>query len=302
MDRRNVLISAAGAGVVALAGADGVAAAPAIRTQPRATIVAKDRTRLFHRDWGTGKPVVFLSGWALNSEAWAYQVAALSDQGLRCIAYDRRGHGRSDDASGGYDFDTLADDLAVVLETLDLREVTLVAHSMAGGEITRYLTRHGSGRVSKALYLAPITPFLLQTPDNPQGAPAAYFEQNRQAWMRDYPGWLDDNGPPFVTPETSPAMRDWIKGLMLQCSMHAVLACAKSMTTTDFRQELTKITVPSLVIQGDKDASAPLPLTGQRTAALIPGAKLKVYEGTPHGLFVTHIERLNADILAFARG
>lgn len=297
MNRRNILALGATATVLPLR----TQAAPKPRPHRAAQIVARDGTKLFHRDWGEGAPMVFMAGWTLTSEAWAYQAADLSDQGVRCIAYDRRGHGRSDDPGRGYDIDTLADDLDSVLTTLHLRGVTIVAHSMASGEITRYLTRHGAGRVARVVYLAPTTPFLTRTADNPDGAPAAYFERARKTWKTDFPRWLDDNTDPFVTPQTSTGMKDWIKSIMLTCSMQAVVECNKSMVGTDFRRELTKISLPCLVIQGDRDVSAPLPLTGQRTAQLIPGARLVVYEGAPHGLFVTHMDRLNADLLAFAK-
>ena len=295
MNRRSILALGATATVLPLQ----AQAAPKGRRANQ--IVARDGTKLFHRDWGDGAPMLFMAGWTLTSEAWAYQAAELSDRGVRCIAYDRRGHGRSDDPGRGYDIDTLADDLESVLATLDLRGVTIVAHSMASGEITRYLTRHGAGRIARVVYLAPTTPFLTRTADNPMGASAAYFEQARKAWKADFPKWLDDNSDPFFTPEISVGMRDWIKSIMLTCSMQAIMECNRAMVSTDFRRELTRINIPCLVIQGDKDASAPLALTGQRTAELVPGAKLVVYEGAPHGLFITHMDRLNADLLAYAK-
>ena len=295
MNRRSILALGATATVLPLQ------AQTAPKGRRANQIVARDGTKLFHRDWGDGAPMLFMAGWTLTSEAWAYQAAELSDRGVRCIAYDRRGHGRSDDPGRGYDIDTLADDLESVLATLDLRGVTIVAHSMASGEITRYLTRHGAGRIARVVYLAPTTPFLTRTADNPMGAPAAYFEQARKAWKADFPKWLDDNSDPFFTPEISVGMRDWIKSIMLTCSMQAIMECNRAMVSTDFRRELTRINIPCLVIQGDKDASAPLALTGQRTAELVPGAKLVVYEGAPHGLFITHMDRLNADLLAYAK-
>jgi non-heme chloroperoxidase len=301
MNRRNALLSVAGAG---LAGTYATAAAskpgPA-RTPARRQVIARDGTHLFHRDWGDGKPVVFMAGWTLTSETWAYQAADLSDRGLRCIAYDRRGHGRSEDPGRGYDIDTLADDLAAVLDTLDLRDVTLVGHSMASGEMTRYLTRHGSARVSRLLYLAPTTPFLLKTADNPMGLPGAFFDKVRQVWKTDFNKWADDNTAPFFLPDTSPSMIEWLKSSARHCSLRAVVDCNKAMVENDFRAELAAIRLPTLVIQGDKDASAPLELTGKRTAELVPGARLKVYPGAPHGLFITHMAQLNADILAFAQ-
>jgi pimeloyl-ACP methyl ester carboxylesterase len=310
MDRRDFLNSAVAAGVGMSMVAEGSASRAPGGTPSDATgkvqsgsvIRTRDGVELYYRDWGTGRPVVFLSGWTLTSEMWAYQMQPLSEQGVRCIAYDRRGHGRSSDPGRGYDFDTLADDLAAVLEALDLRDVTLVAHSLASGELTRFLTRHGTRRIARLVYLAPVTPFLLKTPDNPDGIDGAYFEHLRnQFFLRDFPGWIADNARPFVVPETSAAMVEWIMNQMRGCSMKAVIDCNRAMTSTDFRPELARIRLPTLVIHGDKDASAPLELTGRKTARLIPGARLEVYEGAPHGLFVTHLERLNADLLAFAK-
>lgn len=267
-------------------------------------IETRDGTHLFYRDWGTGKPLVFLSGWTLSTEMWTHQMVPLSERGLRCIAYDRRGHGRSSDPGRGYDYDTLADDLAAVLEALELREVTLVGHSMASGELVRYLTRHGAERVSGLVFLAPAaTPFLLKTADHPQGVDGAVFEHVRtQVLLKDFPQWIQDNARPFFVPETSTGMIDFFKELMLRCSMKAALECHRAMSATDFRSELPRIGVRSLVIHGDRDVSAPLEFTGRRTADLIPGARLQVYEGAPHGLFVTHAERLNADLLSFVGG
>lgn len=301
MQRRQLFLAAA-AGVALTATRPMVAVAAPSSAGKRGPVIARDGTELFVRDWGEGRTIVFLAGWTLTSEAWAYQAAELSDQGFRCVAYDRRGHGRSDDPGRGYDYDTLADDLESVLRARGLTDVTLVAHSMAGGEAARYMTRHKGARVRNIVFLAPTTPFLTQTPDNPMGVPAAAFERGRKAWLRDFPKWLDDNAGPFVTPETSPSMLTWIKGIMTSCSMRAIIECNKAMVATDFRPDLAAIKVPTLVIHGDKDASAPLALTGKRTAELVPGAKLVVYEGAPHGLFVTHIDRLNADLAAFARG
>jgi non-heme chloroperoxidase len=172
-------------------------------------------------------------------------------------------HGRSSQPGGGYDSDTLADDLATVIERLDLHDVTLVGHSMAGGEIVRYLSRHGAGRVSRIVLIAPTTPFILQTADNPHGVAEAYIDQARAQWSRDFSKWLVDNSRPFFVPETSQEMMDWVGSLMRQASLKAVLDCNYSMAHTDFRPDLAKVTVPALIIQGDKDASAPLELTGR---------------------------------------
>jgi pimeloyl-ACP methyl ester carboxylesterase len=194
---------AAGTNTAAVANA--VVGSSPIAELPRASFIhRKDGTALFYKDWGTGTPVVFLHGAGLNSNMWMYQMVPLTAQGMRCVAYDRRGHGRSSDPGRGYDFDTLADDLAAVLEALNLRNVTLVGHSMASGEIVRYLTRHGSSRVSRVAMLGPTTPFLMKTADNPEGYDRAAFEALRALWLKDFPKWLKDNSPPFFMPETSP--------------------------------------------------------------------------------------------------
>lgn len=268
----------------------------------RATVVTRDGTRLFVRDWGTGQPVVFMAAWAFTSDVWGAHIDALVAAGLRCIAYDRRGHGRSDDPGRGYDADTLADDLADLLDALDLRDATLVAYSMASLEAVRYLARHGSGRVAKLVLLAPTTPFLARSADNPDGIPADAFDLVRGTMVADFPKWLSDNEAPFFTPETSRETRDWIRGVMLTTALPVLLACHRTLTGTDSRDDLRTLTVPTLVIQGDCDASAPLSLTGARTAPLIPDARLKVYEGAPHALPLTHRERFLDDLRRFIGG
>jgi non-heme chloroperoxidase len=309
MNRRDMLASA-----LALAGAGyHTAAVQGGRRQPRGAAASstpgpyvrtRDGESLFYKDWGSGRPIVFLGAWGLPSAMWDYQMVPLFQQGFRCVAYDRRGHGRSSHPGGGYDYDTLSDDLAAVLDALDLRDVILVGMSMAGGEMVRYLSRHGSKRVARLVFVATAaTPFVMRTPDNPDGLPAELFEGFRsKLLLRDYPKWLEDNRAPFFVPETSPQMQEWVRTLMLGNSLQALVACNRSQTSTDFRVELTKIALPTLVIHGDKDVSAALERTGKPTAAMIPGARLIVYEGAPHGLFLTHMERLNADLLAFAKG
>jgi pimeloyl-ACP methyl ester carboxylesterase len=262
-----------------------------------------DGVALFYRDWGRGEPVVFLASWSLPSESWTYQMLGLTEQGFRCVAYDRRGHGRSSDPGTGYDFDRLADDLAAVLEALDLSGVTLVGHSMAPGECIRYLTRHGGARVARLVMIGTLTPALKRTPDNPGGAEPAYFEQfRRDCLMRDFPRWIDENLRPFVTPDTSAGMMGWIKEMALSASPKALLELNRSIGEADFAAELAAVTVPTLVVHGDRDVTCPLDSTGRRTAALMPDATLEVYEGAPHGLMFTHIDRLNADIAGFVRG
>ena len=298
MNRRDILTSGLAAGTVAAA----VQARPAA-AQPKkpATIYAKDGTRLFHRDWGEGQPVVFASSWALSSEMWAYQVAHLSERGFRCIAFDRRGHGRSDVPGRGYDMDTLADDLAAVIDTLGLKDVILVGHSMGGAEVVRYLGRHGTAKVKKVALVAAVAPYIVQTADNPYGAPMAYHQATLKQYASDFPKWAMDNQAPFFTPETSPAMKAWLTEQLLATPVPVVVAAFKALIGKDLRPDLARIDRPTLVIHGDKDASAPLAATGQRLAAGIKGAELKVYAGAPHGLFVTHMDRLNADLEAFMR-
>lgn len=283
-------------------GAGGADSTLSVAHARRASFIERtDGTALFYRDWGTGSPVVFVASSGLCSAMWSYQMVPLVRAGFRCVAFDRRGHGRSSDPGRGYDFDTLSDDLAAVMEVLDLRDVTLVGHSMGCSEIVRYLTRHGSGRISRVALLAPTTPFPLKTADNPNGIDKAVFEAVRAAWLRDYPQWLAENARPFVMPDTSPHLIQWVMGLMLQTSLQALIEFNVAGTETDFRGELTRIDRPVLIVHGRADKSAPFEITGQPTAKLIRGSELKVYEGAPHGLFITHVERLNGDLLAFAR-
>lgn len=263
-----------------------------------------DDVSLFYRDWGVGEPVVFCAAWALSSVALQYQMISALDSGRRVVAYDRRGHGRSDDPGWGYDYDTLADDLACVIDRLELRGVTVVAHSMASGEAVRYLTRHGDSTVARLVLLAPTTPFLLKTHDNPQGVDGHFFADRRGEWRRDFARWITENEGPYFgdgLPSciASPLLREWTKADMLATSLQAVIEFQESAAQTDFREELSRLAVPTLVIQGDADASAPLPLTGLRTAELVPNCRLIVYEHAPHGLYLTHRERVNRDLVSF---
>ncbi|WP_372784318.1 alpha/beta fold hydrolase [Phenylobacterium sp.] len=297
MLRRDIVTTAMAASAVAVT-ARSVHAAPVRRTaEPR----AKDGIKLFHRDWGEGPPVLFAASWALSSEMWAYQVAHLADAGFRCIAYDRRGHGRSDVPASGYDMDTFADDLASVIEQLDLRDVVLVGHSSGGAEVVRYLGRHGTSRVRKVVLIAPVTPYLLKTADNPTGAPQAHFDATMAQWATDFPKWADDNTAPFVTPETSPAMTRWLYEQLVSTPPPVAIATMRAVIARDLRPDLAKIDRPTLVMHGTKDVSAPIDMTGRPTAAGIRGAELKVYDGAPHGLFVTHMDPVNRDLEAFIK-
>ena len=308
MDRRTLLKSAisttAGTGLLAAGAQNAIGAQPAVSRAVPVTgdfVEAAPGVKLAFTDWGSGKPVVFIHAWALPSAMWDYQVSALGEKGLRCIAYDHRGHGRSSRPGTGYDCDTLADDLAALLTRLDLHGVTLVSHSFGCGEIVRYLTRHGTDRIEKVALIAPAaTPFVTKTADNPNGIPAEQLEFFRTRILQaDFPKWLEDGKKAFFVADTSPGLQDWIAQLMLSTPLPVAVECNRRITSTDFRRELAKISVPTLIIHGDKDVSAPIDMTGRPTAALVPHAQLKVYEGAPHGLFVTHKDRLNADLLGF---
>jgi non-heme chloroperoxidase len=313
MNRRELFKSASAAavgaaGMLAVA-SDAVRSAPtpsepAVRKLlPMPFIETRDRAGLFYRDWGTGKPVVFVHGWALNSEMWQYQMVHLAANGFRSVAYDRRGHGRSTDPGRGYDFDTLADDLDAVIEQLDLHDVTLVGHSMGCAEIARYLARHGASRIARVAFVSVSLPFVMKTTDNPDGVDKNDLDALRASWSRgEFPKWLGENARPFFAPETSQQMVDWGIRMCLQASLQALLECNRIDVQVDFRPELPAIRVPTLIVHGDKDVSAPLDFTARRVAKLIPESKLKVYESGPHGLMFTHTVRLNADLLEFAKG
>jgi non-heme chloroperoxidase len=312
MNRRGVLKSVvssiAGAGLMAAGGSVAVAKEKKTRVsstkgQSKSFIEASDGVGLFHRDWGTGRPIVFLAPWGLHSDWWEYQMAYLTGQGLRCIAYDRRGHGRSAEPGGGYEFDTLADDLNAVIEQLDLRNVTLVGQSMGCGEIVRYLSRHRARRIARIVMVAPITPLILKTADNPDGMESSYLEKVREALSRDRPYVIAGAAPGFFgAPKNSVSaeMMEWWTNMLLQCSLKVLLDLQRVFTQTDFRSELRTISVPTLIIHGDRDTSTPIDLTGRKTASLIPGSELKVYEDAAHGLPITHMDRLNRDLHAFA--
>ncbi|MCC8937168.1 alpha/beta hydrolase [Bradyrhizobium sp. Arg68] len=259
----------------------------------------RDGTKLFVQDWGAGRPVLLLSAWTFDASTWGSQIAALNDRGFRCIAPDRRGHGRSEMPSHGYDLDTLTDDVADVLEQRDLRDVTLVGFSMGTAEAVNYLARYGSKRIALLVLVAPTTPCLVATDDNPDAIPKAMIEADLAAIARDFPAWITANEPPFFLPETPEITRAWIRQMMLHVPLPVVLTCRKTIAHADLRAAAAGIDRPTLIVQGDSDASAPLPLIGARTAKLIKGSRLTVYAGAPHALPLTHSERLLSDMLAF---
>lgn len=297
MNRRNVLeATLLGTALAAVSGASAPAAQQIARSP---YVTAKDGTRLFVQDWGNGKPVLLLTAWTFDGTTWGSQIEALTAKGFRCVALDRRGHGRSEMPSAGYDLETLTDDVASVIEARDLRDVTLVGFSMGSVEAVNYLARYGSDRIARLVLVAPTTPFLVKTADNPDALPKAMIEADQAAVARDFVKWISANEAPFFLPETPEITRTWIRQIMLSVPLPVAMACRKSMAFADLRAAAAGIDRPTLILQGDKDASAPLPLTGAKTAKLIKGSKLLVYEGGPHPLPLTHGERLIADMLAF---
>lgn len=294
MNRRHLFA----AGAAASLGASVAMAAPK-STPTRREVRGRDGARIFHREFGEGPPMLFVASWALHSAMWDPQIAWFSERGRRCIAFDRRGHGRSDLTAGGYDLDTLADDLAAVIETLDLRDVTLVAHSMGAAETIRHVARHGSSRIKRLAFLAPVAPFILKTADNPYGAPEAFHEATVRRYATDFPGWAYENQPSFFTPSTSAPLKEALTRQLLETPAPVAIRCFRSLYRTDLRADLARIDKPLLILHGAKDAQAPVSITGERVAAGVRGARLKVYPDAPHGLWVTHQSEVNADLEAF---
>lgn len=300
MNRRTVLeATLLGTAFAAASGGSAPVAAAQQQTVRSPYVTAKDGTKLFVQDWGNGKPVLLLTAWTFNASTWGSQIAALNAKGFRCVAPDRRGHGRSELPSSGYDLETLTDDVAAVIEARDLRDVTLVGFSMGTAEAVNYLARYGSDRIARLVLVAPTTPFLVKTEDNPDAVPKAMIEADNAAVARDFAKWIAANEAPFFTPDTLEITRTWIREMMLSVPLPVALACRKAMAFADLRVAAARIDRPTLILHGDKDASAPLPLTGAKTAKLIKGSKLIVYVGAPHPLPLTHGERVIADVLAF---
>lgn len=270
-------------------------------------IKATDGTRLYYKDWGSGQPIVFSHGWPLSSDAWEDQMMFLAQKGYRCIAHDRRGHGRSDQPWGGNDMDTYADDLAQLVNALDLKDMTMVGHSTGGGEVARYLARHGTDRVAKAVLISAVPPLMLKTAANPGGLPMDVFDGIRAGIQADRSQYFKDFSMPFYGfnrqgAKISQGVRDsfWLQSEM--AGMNAVYDCVKAFSETDQTGDLKKIDVPTLIIQGDDDQIVPFANAGQLQSKLIKNADLKVYKGAPHGLTAILKDQINADLLAFVRG
>ncbi len=270
------------------------------------TITARDGAQIFYKDWGSGQPVVFSHGWPLNADAWDEQLFFFASQGYRAIAHDRRGHGRSSQTFTGNDMDTYADDLAALVQALDLTKAVHVGHSTGGGEVVRYLARHGTKRVAKAVLVDAVPPLMLKTADNPEGLPKETFDQIRAGILTDRSQFYEDFSLPFYGAnrpgaKISQGVRDAFWRLSMQAGVAAAHDCIKAFSETDFRPDLAKIDVPTLVIHGDDDQIVPIAVGGLRTSKLIKGSALKIYEGAPHGLMTTHQQRFNDDLLTFIR-
>lgn len=264
------------------------------------TIKSHDGTELFCRRWGDGPPVLFVHGWAMSSDAWQSAMLRTVSAGFQAIAYDRRGHGRSDDPGRGYDYDSLADDLAAVIEEFDLKDATLVGHSMGCGEIARYLTRYGDDRIARVVMVAPFLPYPLKTADNPDGiADLPALEAMRAAWATSFAGWLAQAAPPAFGAQASSELVAQTVRQMLQCSLQAAIECNVTGAQTDLRPELARIATPTLVLHGDADGSCPLELTGRKLPGLMPNCRLKVYPGATHTLIVEQVAEMVADIVGF---
>ncbi len=260
--------------------------------------------KIYYEDYGKGKPVIFIHGWPLSGSMWEYQVTQLPQQGLRCITYDRRGFGKSDRPFDGYDYDTLAGDLKSLLEELDITDVTLVGFSMGAGEIAKYFSLYGGKRVSKVVIVSGVTPYMLKTDSNPEGVPQEEFDKMAKAMIEDRPAFMENFNKDFfsVSLTNHPVSDAFLANSLtkvMDASPIATLECAKSFSSTDFRKDVVKINVPTLIIHGNNDKTVPVKPTGEESARLIKGARFIIYEGAPHGLWYTEKDKLNQNLIDF---
>lgn len=268
------------------------------------TITTKDGTRIYYKDWGKGQPVVFSHGWPLSADAWEDQMVYLGARGYRCIAHDRRGHGRSSQPWDGNDMDTYADDLATLVETLDLKDAIHVGHSTGGGEVARYVGRYGTSRVAKAVLIGSVTPLMLKTDANPGGLPIAVFDEIRANVLADRSQFFRNLPVPFYganreNAQVSQGLRDsfWLQGMA--AGFKSVIDCIKAFSETDFTKDLEKLDVPTLILHGDDDQIVPIGASALQSSTLIKKATLKIYRGAPHGMCSTIKDQVNEDLLAF---
>jgi pimeloyl-ACP methyl ester carboxylesterase len=267
------------------------------------TFQTKDGTEIYFKDWGSGKPVLFSHGWPLDADMWEYQMEYLSSRGYRTIAFDRRGFGRSSQPWTGYDYDTFADDIAQLIEHLDLKDVTLVGFSMGGGDVSRYIGKYGTARVAKLVLLGAVTPIFGKAADFPEGVDLSVFTGIKAGLLKDRAQFIADFSTPFYGINQGQVVSDGVLtqtlNIALLASLKGTVDCVTAFAETDFRGDLAKVDVPTLVIHGDGDQIVPFETTGKLAAQLIKGAQLKVYKGAPHGFAVTHAQELNEDLLSF---
>ena len=270
------------------------------------TIVTKDGTQIYYKDWGTGQPIVFSHGWPLNADSWESQMVFLASSGYRCIAHDRRGHGRSSQPWHGNEMDTYADDLSELIEALDLKDAVLIGFSTGGGEVARYIGRHGTKRLAKAALISAVPPLMVKTATNPGGLPIEAFDEIRAGVIADRSQFFKDLSAPFFGANrpgsrVSQGMRDWFWLQGMQAGFKGVLDCIKAFSETDFTEDLKRFDVPTLVLHGDDDQIVPIGAAALVSSKLVKNATLKIYPGAPHGLTDTHKDQLNRDLLAFVR-
>ncbi len=269
-------------------------------------ITTQDNTKIYVKDWGSGRPVILMHGWPLSADSWDDQAIAIADAGFRTIAYDRRGFGRSDQPWNGYTYDTLADDLASVIKGTGATDAAIVGFSMGGGEVARYMSRHQGKNVSQAALVSSVVPYMLKTGDNPNGTDQATFDQMIEGMKQDRAKFFasffkDFYGVGLISHPVSDELLEASRNVAMQASLKATLDCAKAFATTDFRPDLASITLPTLIIHGTEDKTVPIDASGRAAAKGIAHANLIEYDGAPHGLFATHKERLTTDLLEFLR-